>query len=580
MRKLVWAFLLAAGCDHKHPEEGQEEEEKTFQVTVWDERFEVFLEHPAPVAGASTSFVTHVTDLANLEPRGEGKVTFIFRTAEAPAVEHVETGPRRAGIYIPEIVLPKAGEWTFRLRVDDREIELPKLTVYGTKEEAPHQHAPEGISFLKEQQWKLRTKVEPAGRRKLVERLRLPAVASARPGSRASVLPPLAGRLLAAGGKPFPGLGERVAAGQLLALAQPPVSDLAAKLVEAEADVARTKLAHAQAELSHARIEKLAGSGARTTRELEESDFALRSAKAAHEAALALRGAYEKSGLMIRDGVPVFELRSPIAGSVIQIGASVGEQVPEGRAVFTVLSSDIVLVEARVAEADVPRVGPSRDAVFETPDAKGRFAPLGKPLFLGPEVDVATRTVPLVYEAPNPDGALRVGMALTVYVETRRAEEALAVPESALVDEDGRPVAYVLLDGEHFEKRDARARDPGFGLRRGHRRPQARRARRHEGRLRHPAGLGLGGHPGPRPRALRSGPMLNAIIRWSLHNRVARASPWRCLLAARRRTWRSRMPVDVFPDLTAPDRHGHHRGARHGPDGGRDAWSRSRSRRR
>src|SRR5688572_31236199 len=136
MRKLVWAFLLASGCDHKHPEEKREEEEKTSQVTVWDDRFEIFLEHPRLVANAATPFVTHVTDLTTLEPRREGKLTFAFRAKEAPDVERVEDAPKRAGIYLPEITLPKPGEWTLRLRVDEREIELPKLTVYGSKEEA------------------------------------------------------------------------------------------------------------------------------------------------------------------------------------------------------------------------------------------------------------------------------------------------------------------------------------------------------------------------------------------------------------------------------------------------------------
>ena len=31
---------------------------------------------------------------------------------------------------------------------------------------------------------------------------------------------------------------------------------------------------------------------------------------------------------------------------------------------------------------------------------------------------------------------------------------ALAIPESALVDEDGRPTVYVQVDGESFRKRD------------------------------------------------------------------------------------------------------------------------------
>lgn len=473
MRKLVLAFVLVAGCDPRHPHDSAQEdppEEKTLQATVWDERFEIFLEHKRVVVDVSTPFVTHVTDLSSFEPRREGKLLFSFRQGDAPAVEQVDEAPKRAGIYIPEIKLPKAGEWTFRLRVAERDIELPKLRVYASQEEArraPEPEAPLGINFLKEQQWKLRTRIQAARSRKLVERLRLPAVVAAKPGSRASVLPPLPGRVLAPAGKAFPNLGEKVEAGQVLALIQPPVSDLVAKLVEAEAGLARAKLSLTQAEQSHARMEKLAASGARTARELEESSFAVQGAKGTQDAALALRQAYEKAGLAIREehgGLPVFELRAPIGGVVVQVGAAVGEQVPEDRALFTVLSSEAVLVEGRVPEADVPRVGRSRAAVYETPDAKGRFEPLGKLVFLGPEVDVATRSVPLVYETPNPEGRLRIGMALSVYVETSRAEDALAVPEGSLVEEEGRSVLFVQLAGETFEKRDVKLgiRDSGF----------------------------------------------------------------------------------------------------------------------
>jgi multidrug efflux pump subunit AcrA (membrane-fusion protein) len=74
-------------------------------------------------------------------------------------------------------------------------------------------------------------------------------------------------------------------------------------------------------------------------------------------------------------------------------------------------------------------------------------------VYFGPEVEAATRTVPLVYEVKNPSGRLRVGLALNLYVEAARAEEALAIPESAVIDEEGRPVAFVQVSGETFEKR-------------------------------------------------------------------------------------------------------------------------------
>jgi RND family efflux transporter MFP subunit len=138
----------------------------------------------------------------------------------------------------------------------------------------------------------------------------------------------------------------------------------------------------------------------------------------------------------------------------------VGEHVQTETAVFTILNTDTVLIAAQLPEADLGRLGPSYRATYETPAAPGTFVPLlrgegtGRLIALGATVDPKARTVPLVYEVPNPDGHLRIGMALTVYVETAQVAEALAVPVSALVDEDGRAVAFVQVSGETFQKRD------------------------------------------------------------------------------------------------------------------------------
>ncbi len=470
MRKIVWALLLVCGCDpHQHERASDKKEaEKTDQVTVWGDRFEIFLEHKRIVTHQPVGFVTHVTDIKTGQARREGKVTFVLTPAEGTVIEHIEDAPKRPGIYLPELKFPASGVWKVAIRIasDGAEgvIDLPPVTVHATAEQAmkaAQAEGPEGISFLKEQQWKLRTGIEPAIKRPMVERLRLPAVVAVRSGGKASVAPPLAGRLLHPPGKSCPPLGGRVEAGETLALIQPPVSDLAAKLVEAEAEVVRTKLAWDQAEVAHARMKKLAAGQARTERDLQESDFVARSAKASHHAALALKGAYEKSGVAIRPDtgpLPVFELKSPLTGVVTQIGAAVGEYVPADRAIFTILDAETVFIEARIPESDMPRIGASRDAVYETPDAKGKYLTIlgeggGRLVLVGPEVDAAARTVPLIYEVKNPEGRLRIGMAINVYIETARAKEALAIPESALVDEDGRFVAFVQVSGETFQKR-------------------------------------------------------------------------------------------------------------------------------
>ncbi len=482
MRTLVLFLFLASGCGPACPDPDahqKKEHPRTTPVTVWGERFEIFLEYPMVAANRATELETHVTDLKTSQPRREGKITFVLTPDAGAVVEQVVEAPERPGIYIANLKFPQAGAWRVAIRIASDGVEgavdLPPVTVHRTLEEAgkaPESEAPGGIAFRKEQQWKLQTRIEPVVKRRMVERLRFPAVVSARPGGRASLAPPLAGRLLAPPGKGIPTLGGRVEAGETLALIQPPVSDLVARIVEAEAEIARTKLSLDQAEIAHARVKKLAAGQAKSERELQESEFALLSARASHQAALALKAAYEQTGAAIRPDTgnfPVFELKSPLAGIVSHVGATVGEHVPADRAIFTVLDAGTVFIEARVPESDLPRLGSSRDAVYETPDARGRFVPIlpdggGRLVLVGPEVDAATRTIPLVYELSNPEGRLRLGMALNIYIESARAEEAPAVPDAALVDEDGRFVAFVQVSGETFEKRDLTLgiRDSGF----------------------------------------------------------------------------------------------------------------------
>ncbi len=456
------SLLILLACDGSHSHDAPKEpEEKTGQVTVWGDRFEIFAEHKLIVAGVPTTFVTHVTDLKTLEPRREGPVTFVMQLGTDPHVESTDPAPARAGIYTPKLTFSKPGAWDVSLRIpiDGAEsvVLLPRFTVYASKDDAqkaPEQEAPEGISFLKEQQWKVLTKTEPVARRRLVERLRVPATVTARPGARALVVPPIAGRILTLPGRSMPSLGERVEAGQALAMVQPPFSDLAVKIVEAEANVVRAKLALDQAELSHARIKRLVAENAKPERELQEADFAVRSARAAHETAVALRGVYEKSGAVLIHNLPVLELKSPIAGIVVQIGVAIGEFVDTERSAFTVLDASVIHIEARIAEADIPRLAATRGALYETQDARGRFETIPtEPVFVGLDIDPSSRTLPVVYEVKNADGRLRAGQALTLHIESARAEDALAVPLSAIVDEDARPIAFVQLSGETFEKR-------------------------------------------------------------------------------------------------------------------------------
>ncbi len=499
------------------------DDEKTVQITVADARVELFLEHPLPVAGSAVRFVTHVSDVVTGEPRREGMVQFVGRGPGGGGFEVTAAVPARDGIYLPQLTFDRAGEWSLVVKIPqilgEHTVQLPPVRVFASAAEAaaaPDPDAPEGISFLKEQQWKIRLLARPAGKRSLVERLRAAGTVKAAPGRRAGVSAPVGGRLLAPPAGALPGVGERVEAGQLLALVQPPVAgadwlaiagnraqqlsleqqveatrlqvqalqaELAVKIAEARAGTIRSEAAVRKAERALARVRELHAQQAKSDRDLEGAEFELLAAQAERQASESLATACEraiaelgKSGPapasdVAAEGVrdfPAVELRAPIAGIVTQVGAALGEFVTPETAIARIVDPSVVHLEARVFETDLPRVGPGRDAQYEIPARRGATHAIlgmgGRFVYLGPEVDPHNRTVPIVYELPNPAGALAIGMAIDLHVETTRVEEGIAVPESALVEEDGRWVVFVQAGGETFEKRDVQVgiRDTGF----------------------------------------------------------------------------------------------------------------------
>ena len=167
---LCLGMLLLAACGREGVSASPPEEpEKTAEITVWSDRVEIFLEHRVLVVNTPTKFTTHVTDLTTLEPRRDGPLTYVLRQGTDPPITHVEPAPERDGIYNPALTFPQPGEWNVTLQTplagqDHHIVMLPLVMVFASREEAmqaPEPPEPEGITFLKEQQWKILTQTAP-----------------------------------------------------------------------------------------------------------------------------------------------------------------------------------------------------------------------------------------------------------------------------------------------------------------------------------------------------------------------------------------------------------------------------------
>lgn len=451
-------------------------------TTVFGERLLLFMEYPHIVRGVPTRFLAHLTVLATGEPVRSGTVTL-----EIGAARLSVDAPKREGLFIPEGSSAEPGTFNGRLIVKSEQaqetLDLGEIVVHANEEgadQAAHSDAgdepPDAVPFLMESQWKVKLLLAQAGKRTLSKRLIVPARAVAPEGMSAVVSPSVGGRLTAPPSGALPRTGDRVEAGQALALVEPPLGapelaqlhaldlefDLKALDVLRAAGEAETRLRFAERE--HERIWKLRAEGLSTQQQLEQAEQNLSLARTELEAAgrtkesldrlVAKRGADgSKPGTPIR-----FPLEAPIAGTVIEVLGVPGLSVEAGESVFRILDSSRIWVEGRVSEFDVTFISEARGAVGEFAALPARPFELrgardGKP-YIGQEVDPSSRTLLVRYELENADGAVRPGMLAELHISTGEHEAPVAIPIEAVVMEQGLPTAYVMLEGELFQKRD------------------------------------------------------------------------------------------------------------------------------
>jgi membrane fusion protein, heavy metal efflux system len=414
-------------------------------VTLWTDSTELFMEHPALIVGAPDKFAVHLTDLTDFAPLRSGKVTLRFEPKDGggPLVVAQEA-PRSPGIYGPSPEFTRPGVYDLTISVESPQvrdvIRVPDLRVYASTAEAPKEEggADAGISFLKEQQWKtpgFATAFATTGR--VTESFSAPGQIVPAAGRMARLSAPVAGVVEASGVAQSPAPGQRVTRGQVLAVLTPALGEGGSAYVEARAELR-------EAEDEHARAARLYAVEAVPQRRVHEAEIRL---VAAREALAAFGGADAGRA----DGRIV--IRAPLAGVVASRSLAPGSRVEAGAELFTVVDPSVVWLDVRVPASEAARVSPRSQASFRVPGSD-EVRQARRTVSVGGVIDSVSRTVPVIYEVPNPHGTLKVGMNAQVAVGAGREVEGVVIPTSAILDEDGRPVAYMQLEGERFEKRE------------------------------------------------------------------------------------------------------------------------------
>lgn len=147
----------------------------------------------------------------------------------------------------------------------------------------------------------------------------------------------------------------------------------------------------------------------------------------------------------------VFSLNSPIDGVVVERTATIGATVGPDANVFKIVDTSSVWVDADVFEKDVARARVGQPVNLSVPAFPNETFK-GRVIFISSVLDPDTRTMKVRTDVANPAGKLKPDMFANVRIITDQASEAIALPSTAILNDNGQNVVFVAA-ASGYERR-------------------------------------------------------------------------------------------------------------------------------
>ena len=278
----------------------------------------------------------------------------------------------------------------------------------------------------------------------------------AQPGRESDVFSPFAGRLIGVGPEP-PGTGSPVKQGQALAeleqlLTAPERTQYASQVTQLEAAATQ-----AQQEVDLRRVEldrakQLYDGGAVPLKQYQTAEFNLRQAESRLQSARTSAEGFRALLSAQGTGPRRISIVAPISGTVVTSTLIPGMQVDPSKSLMKIVDLSAVWVEAALPEAQLGAIRQSGRAEVTTPAVPGRIYQAAL-VTVGPVVDLASRSVPVIYNVANRDGALKVDMTADVRVPTGPRARVLLIPASAVLYGGGQALVFVESSPGSYQRR-------------------------------------------------------------------------------------------------------------------------------
>jgi RND family efflux transporter MFP subunit len=412
-------------------------------MTLWTDKTELFVEFPALVVDNTSRFAAHFTVLDKHQPVREGSVTVSLIKGDK-GIRNVAQSPSSPGIFSPSIIPKEAGN--FQLVFDittpsySDKLIIHDIIVYPTKEAAISAlgdiNVDAGISFLKEQAWKIDFQTAPVVSDTIYDVINTSGVWMPSPGSTKSLVANADGLVDFA----IENLteGTPVKKGQLLMTLSS--RGLAANNLGAEIASAKAKFQQAKSEYD--RKKELFESKIVPKSEFEkvESDFLV--AQSNFET---LSAGVSGSGKQVR---------APFNGFIKSINVSNGEYATQGKPLVSVGTHESIMLKTQVSPSSGLTMENVQGIWFQTEAAQWKSVTNagGSILSVGKDVE---RNNPLIsiYAQVNEEVEMPEGSLTPVQIAMGNAKESITIPVSALLEDYGSYSVIAQLSGESFERR-------------------------------------------------------------------------------------------------------------------------------
>lgn len=265
------------------------------------------------------------------------------------------------------------------------------------------------------------------------------------PGEYAQITTPQSGRISTLNVTP----GQKVNAGQTLAIIQP-TTNLSERVgVATETGRLRADIQNAQSELNAAerelnRLRSISDIAAK--KDVQAAEARYNSARANLDALRSI------SSGSVTSSTGSLVLKAPVSGTVSQFSLSAGSEIIAGTTLFTVTSLDKVFIEAQVYNNDANVVKTASKFVVSGTD-KTRQSENVKLVSSAMEVNPSNQSQKVIFELTNPAGDFKIGEFITLQAYIQKSDRSIFVPNSALSEINGKPVVFVKDNPEVYSIR-------------------------------------------------------------------------------------------------------------------------------